>query len=852
MRYRLCLGSALGLALVSTTLARQATPPVSAPGQAEMFNLGLRGVYFVENQGQWSDARVAYGFKTRGLDIAFRESSFTMHLVREVGGSDAIGSTSRADAPTSRARAEAGFWATSLGEERPLPDGRGSSGESAEYDHLTLTVTFPGSNEVQPQAANAQSAKFNYFIGDDESKWASNVPSFGEVIYPNLYDGVDLHIKGEAACGFAAGGILKYEFHVAPGADWSQIRIAYDGIDSLCIDPAGNLQINTSFGTLADAAPVVWQEDGGTAVPAVRALVDASPQINGRDARSTNSAIPARFELIDGHTYRIVLDGPVDPAREIIIDPDVEWMLYIGGSGQDSADGVAFDSAGDVFISGHTTSEDFEGGPHSVSGETDAHVTKVSSAGEILWATFIGGSARDGGDSIAIHQDDSIFVTGDTGSTDFPRRNNSLHGSEIDVFVARLDSQGQLMWATYAGGAGHDEARGIEVDREGNALVGGYTPSADFEGRLNSHHNSYPGRDGYVLKVGPTGVLQWMLYLGGTAEDVGLGLAVDSSGNAFVSGDTGSVDFDGRVNERHGTADDAFVAKVDPSGTLIWVAYVGGSRYDSAGGVAVDTEGNAYVAGDTYSNDFEGHLNVYHGGGDGYVVKLDPNGAVQFMAYLGGTDWDPAVRVAIGPDGNIFVSGDARSDDFPHRLNSRHGWYDAYLVQVSALGRTDWMLYMGGSVDETAWGGLGVDRAGNVYLCGDTQSRNFANHRNEFHGADYDGFLVKVRSRSALAVSSACPAAGPIEIEWNRATPEGLAALLYARSTGTFTIPNNRPCAGNNLGLGANQLQIVFTGNSDANGARILNANAGPDACGAYLQLLDLSTCSTSNVARIE
>ncbi len=854
--------------LVAATMVMAQQP--SSPSASEVMRLGLRGVYFVPNQGQWSDADVHFGLRSRGLDVAFRESSLTMQMSREVDS-------------TSRAREEA---VLDVGRDAPLADTRGSSGESAEYEHLTLTITFPGSNAVLPIGGNPQAAKFNYFVGGEGRETASNVPSFGEVIYENLYDGVDLHIIG-AACGFATGGaadgVMKYEFHVAPGADYAQIRIAYDGIESLCIDDAGNLQINTAFGTLADAAPIVWQEDlhplprlggGGPGrgsscdfieAPANTAAhfsnhphPDPPPQSRGREPESAPSRqyLPARFELCDAHTYRIVLDGPVDPDRELIIDPDLEWMTYLGGSGFESSSGIAVDSAGNALVTGYTISTDFEGRNNSYHGYTgsDAFVVKVSASGVLQWMTYLGGTGWDEGHGIAVDSAGNALVTGFTTSIDFEGRNNAHHpGLYDDAFVVKVSASGLLQWMTYLGGSDWDYGYGIAVDSAGNALVTGYTTSTDFEARNNAHHGGSHDNDAFVVKVSASGVLQWMTYLGGSDWDRGWGIAVDSAGNALVTGYTISTDFEGRRNAYH-AGEDAFVVKISASGVLQWMTYLGGSNNEWGGGLAVDSAGNALVTGSTTSTDFEGRNNASHGGYDAFVVKVSASGALQWMTYLGGSRDDYGDGIAVDSAGNALVTGDTFSYVFEGRNNSHHGGNeDAFALRISDSGQLQWMTYLGGSGRDLGQD-IALDSAGNALVTGYTASTAFEGRNNAHHGGAWDAFVVKLRIADGpqLSVTATCPSGGPIQVTWSGATGGGTIVLLYARNTGSFPIPNGNPCAGTQTGLGSNQIQVAYQGSAGPSGSRTLNSTTGPGPCGGYLQLLDVPTCGTSKVVRVE
>ncbi|MCC6906417.1 MAG: SBBP repeat-containing protein [Phycisphaerales bacterium] len=714
-----------------------------------------------------------------------------------------------------------------------LADASGSLRESADFNHLTLTITFPGSNDVLPEGSNPQTAKFNYFVGGEGRSTASDVPSFGEVVYANLYDGIDLHVMGND------DGVLKYEFHVAPGAEYAQIRIAYDGVDSLCIDEAGNLQINTSFGTLADGAPVVWQASG---------------------TRRTD--ISARFELCDDHTYRIALDCPVDAVRELVIDPDVQWALYLGGSDVDDGPGVAIDRGGNILVSGATLSVDFEGRNNSHHGGPfgpyDAFVAKVNSTGTLEWMTYLGGSMSDASFGVALDSAGNAYVAGGTESVDFAGRTNEFHGGDPfggDAFIAKVASSGDLDWMTYLGSTGHDLGFGIAVDATGNSVVSGEAGANDFEHRNNEHHGGVA--DSFAASVRSDGVVQWMTYLGGSGGELGFGVSIDGLGHAIITGITVSLDFEGRINAHHGPwYYDAYVAKLTTSGALQWMTYVGGTADDLAYAIDTDDAGNAFLTGTTYSADFEGRNNSLRGiQYNAFLVKVTPTGLVQWMTYLGGSNGEDGRAVTVDEDGNAYVTGQTYSEDFEGRVNEPHIGPDAFLAQVPTSGAIAWMRYVGGNNIDSGLG-IAVDNAGTVVISGQTASTDFEHRVNNHHGGrdPNDAFLVKIRVSSGLqlSVAATCPSGGPIQVSWSGATGGGTIVLLYAINTGSFRIPSGNPCAGTQTGLGSNQIQIAYQGSAGQSGSRTVNSTTGPGPCGGYLQLLDIATCGTSNVVRIE
>lgn len=794
MRRTLRLSALAALTITTSTLAG----PVASPPASEKISLGLRGVHFVENQGQWRDSSVRYGFRTRGMEMAFNESALTMHLARR---------SPNAGPGHERAPSES---------EREDP--------TLTWDRLTLEISFPGSHGVMPRGMVPQSARFNYFVGDDESKWAHSVPSFATVVYENLYDGIDLHVAGSES------GVLKYEFHCNPGADYSQIRVHYDGIDSLRIDDAGDLQMDTRFGTLRDRAPLVWQ---GTA--------------------AGDDAVAARFRTLDERTYTIeLLDAP-DAARSIVIDPDLDWMYYVGGTDLDSGSGVACDSDGNVLAVGQTFSEDFDGrlNDHH-GGHDDAFVLKTSPDGQLLWMTYLGGSDSDYGVDVAVDSFDRVLMTGRTTSSDFVGRINESHGGDSDGFVAKLSPEGQLLWMRYLGGSGNEAAGYLALTQSDDVLLAGGTSSTDFEGRIGPYLGG--AQDAFVLKLDGDGNLQWMSYLGGTEWDGGFDVTLDADGAVLIAGRTASSDFAGRTNSYYGGANDMFVARVDQTGALQRMAFVGGSGDDWGRDVKSNADGEVFLSGITGSNDFVGRINTYHGGfTDASISRLTPLFEVQWTTYLGGTDKDSILSAVIDTDGHIIATGQSESQDFVGRSNAKYGGdFDAIALEVDEHGALRWMMYLGGRSIE--WGSdieQSVD--GGFLIAGYTGSLTFEGQRNLAHDRG-EAFLLRLSpgDNPLLRLSSACPYGGRLTISWEGATPGGQVAVLFARLPGSYRIPNRAPCGGTRLALGTILLRIVYRGDAGQDGARTINRFVNSDPCTGYMQVLDLSSCRLSNIERVE
>ncbi|MEB2307753.1 MAG: SBBP repeat-containing protein [Candidatus Brocadiaceae bacterium] len=316
----------------------------------------------------------------------------------------------------------------------------------------------------------------------------------------------------------------------------------------------------------------------------------------------------------------------------------LSYSTYLGGSYYDGGYSIAVDSTGNAYVTGRTYSTDFptkNAIDGSLNGASDAFVTKLAASGASLsYSTYLGGSDWDYGSSIAVDGAGNASVTGYTGSSDFPTKNaidGSLNGAS-DAFVTKLDALGaSLSYSTYLGGSSFDEGYGIAVDGAGNAYVTGNTGSSDFPTE-NAMYESFNGgvTDAFVTKLDASGTsISFSTYLGGNDSDWGMGIAVDSAGNAYVTGETYSSDFptanaiDGSLSGRA----DAFVTKLATSGaSLSYSTYLGGSDHDAGHGIAVDSAGNAYVTGVTYSSDFPTANAMYGtntGSFDAFVAKID-------------------------------------------------------------------------------------------------------------------------------------------------------------------------------------------------------------------------------------
>jgi hypothetical protein len=641
----------------------------------------------------------------------------------------------------------------------------------------TLALRFVGRNpRAIPEGALPLGGEVNYLLGSDPARWTTHLQRYGQVVYRELWRGVELRLHEDA-------GVLKYEFRVRPGANIDDIQLEYTGADALTVDDAGALLIATPTGVLRDSAPVSYQEIDGARV-----------------------SVPSRYVVKggSGRERRFMFDvtGSYRRDRDLIIDPAVAYSTFLGGSSDEIGAGIAVDAGGNTYIVGTTQSPDFPTtvGAFKRTGATsnvsDVFVTKLNATGTALvYSTFIGGSDFDFGDRIAIDGAGNAYITGQTKSSNFPTTANAFDRTfnipgncprcaidNYDAFVTKLNATGSaLVYSTFLGGTDIDHGRGIAVDGAGNAYVIGETVSIDFPttaGAISrTNHGAY---DVFVTKLNASGsALAYSTYLGGTQVDNGERIAVDAAGNAYAMGFTSSIDFPVTAGAFDTTANggfDVFVAKINPAGSaLIYSTYLGGQDSDSGGGLAIDAAGNAYVSGGTASLNFPttpGAFDTLPDGNDAFVTKLNPTGsALVYSTVLGGSTNEGASSVAVDSAGNAWLTGTTSSPDFPVIVGAAdltfNGVADVFVSELSADGST--LLYSSffGGTQSDSGNDLAVDASGNVYVTGHTNSIDFPATTGAFdvvfNGDPSifwgDAFVIKL---AADAATSPPPAPPPV------------------------------------------------------------------------------------------
>jgi hypothetical protein len=617
-------------------------------------------------------------------------------------------------------------------------------------EHQTIVRTrFVGSDPRAAIAGEQELAgKVNYLIGTDPGKWRTNIATYARVRYEALYPGIDLVFHGR-------GGTLEYDFVVAPGADPALIALRIDGAARLKLSPSGDLVIDTPNGALRYRKPFIYQERNGVKQQVAGGYILKSPN-------------RVAFKL-----------ASYDATRALVIDPVIVYSTYVIGSGDlTGVGGIALDTKGNVYLAGVSRGPD-------LGSFWEAYVAKVNSDGTALhYLTYLGGNSEDNATGIAVDASGNAYVTGKTRSTNFPTtagvfqpafHNQNSQFSQQDLFVTKLNSTGTaLLYSTYLGGSGsEDDFAAIAIDSVGNAYVTGRTASSDFPTTPGVFQTS--GWGAFVTKLNSDATaLIYSTYLGTGINDGTFSIAVDASGNCYVTGVTRSTTFPttpAAFQRALRGSSDAFAMKINPQGTaLIYSTYLGGNNDESGNAIAIDSGGNAYVTGSTDSTDFPttpGAFQTVFGGvpNDAFVTKLNADGsALVYSTYLGGGGSDSGGGIAVDAAGSAYVGGRTNSRNFPTTSNafqrSLNGSYDAIVSKLNSDGtRLAYSSYLGGGGSGSQYGQYGtsiaLDGYGNAYVAGATDSNDFPVTQDAVQG-NKDGkqtaaFLVKFKFAATSA-----------------------------------------------------------------------------------------------------
>jgi hypothetical protein len=828
--------------------------PKAAPADFDWTKYGKLPLEFEANQGQTaSDVR----FLSHG-------DGYTLFLT----GQEAV-MTLRQPAPASRSRLDR----TKFGR------ARGNRGTAEKVSVLRMRLEGANPNAAV-SGVDRMATKVNYFIGNDPQKWHTNVPVYSQVKYQSIYPGVDLLFYGNQRH-------LEYDFVVAPGADPKQIALDVHRASKLRVDGHGNLLMHVQGGEVELEKPIIYQDVNG-----------ARREIAGKYAIANNREV--RFAVSD-----------YDHNQPLTVDPVVNYVTYLGGSGAlgDEAFGIALDAAGDAYVTGSTSSTDFpQMNPETSTAPADtaalgtAFVSELNPAGTaLLYSTYLGGSGNgsfgDLGAAIALDTatPPNIYVTGFTGSPDFPVSTNALIGTAPggtstggSGFVTKLipgnTGSAQLGYSSYLGGNTEDEGNGIAVDASGNAYVAGVTLSTDFPTTTNALFSSLQNPNGSAFltvisptaSTGPTSEV-FSTYFGGTNGggaggnlfgDAAFGLTIDTSSNAYLVGTTTSSDFPTKGTAISPCSDDAngsaFVSVINTATPALSYSTCLGAMTSGTvtqgQGIALGPSNVVYATGQTTSADFPVTANsIPAPGGVGlgvvFVSLLNITSATpnKYSTFLGGTNSDFGESIAADTTGNAYLTGFANSTDFPVTQGaliqtSGNGNGTGFVAKINpgGNGQADlvYSSYFGGNgsggINDIS-NGIALSAALNAYITGMAGSSNLPVTsgvlQNKLNSAVSNAFVADLTLAPTI---SASPSSLPFGTQLVGATTAPMFVTVTNNTSSAITLTIPATITGTNPADFAEAAGTCTTSLA-AGGTCTIGATFTPAAAQAYSATLKIS-----------
>ncbi len=592
-----------------------------------------------------------------------------------------------------------------------------------------------------------QSFYSNFYLPQCSSG-ITDVASYKKITIKNIYNHIDWVLypytnnKKET--------FLEYDFVVHPGGDIKNISMQYEGYEKIFLNEQGGIVVKNPVGLLQEFRPYVYQSEKKYKIE--------SNFILKKNVLSFNVA-------------------QFNHEENLVIDPSVAWSTYYGGNSGEFAYGMASDDSDNVIVTGYLSGSALpvQNGFQSTfgGGAWDGFVSKFDSSGTLLWATYFGGSSGDWGTGVAIDGDANVIALGATQSSNMPMLNpsQSTLGGSTDSYIAKFNSAGTLLWSTYYGGSNIENNslhKGIVTDSLNEIIFIGSTQSTDLP-VVNGYQSFLSGsRDAFIAKLDTNGVLLWASYYGGAGDDEALDVASDLFGNIAFTGNTSSSDFpvtSAAFQTAQQGAADAFIVNLDKNGSRKWATYFGGSSDEYGQGICMDKSGSIAISGFTGSVNLPilNAVQASPGGGsfDAFVAKLDSAGNLNWASYYGSSGSDFAYDINIDNWNNFFISGFTDGNNFPvlnEIQSSNAGGYDVFITKFDSSGSVKWATYYGGNTSDYGYN-ICTRKSGCVYVSGNTSSTNFPvkeSYQSLLGGAS-DAFIIKLSDTVFICLSADVP-----------------------------------------------------------------------------------------------
>lgn len=605
-----------------------------------------------------------------------------------------------------------------------------------------FTVELKGAN-LHPTITTEKESAYteNYYLAQCPNG-IIGVHGYEKITYKNVYPNIDWVM-------YSKGGFMEYDFLVHPGGNPEHIELKVKDAESVSITAAGELLMKTSLGEVKEKAPVSF--------------------VDGKK-------IETHFKNLGDGT--IGFDVRAESGKELRIDPSIVWSTYYGGPGLESDGHCASDNHGNVYLTSRTGSSTgiSSGGGFQTNingNKYDVFVAKFNNNGNRIWATYYGGSDQEHAQSCTTDGSGNVYIAGVTSSTDVIAAGgfqNTYAGSD-DAFIAKFSGSGARIWGTYCGGSGYEADIHCCTDSNNNVYLSGTTSSSTgiaaggFQNTLVT--NGLSGVDAFLVKINSTGNRLWGTYYGGESSERGSSCATDAGGNVYLAGKTNSsagvasggfqnTHLNGTLNE------DAFLVKLDGSGSRLWATYYGGILNDWGRTCSTDKFGNVFLAGETWStidiasNGFQMNKS---GDLDGFIIQFDSNGNRLWGSYYGGTKREVILSCSTDGAGSVYITGLTESTSniyFNGFQNTYQGTNDVFIAKISNCGDLVWSSYFGGNANDVGWS-CAADPFGNVFISGYTSSTSgiaLGGYQNQLN-THIDCYLSKIDATTISSVPTA-------------------------------------------------------------------------------------------------
>ncbi len=704
------------------------------------------------------------------------------------------------------------YWLTSSSETEQVKP-------STPQFHLVRMQWLGANPEVEILAEEPDHDVENYYLGHCP-QGITQVRRFQKIIYKNLYPNIDVIFYGKDQN-------IKYDVVVKPEGRPGDFQIKYTGGD-LRLDPQqGTARLEHDEGFLVEGKPMAYQM-----------------------AESGQVSTSAIYQLSEAGVLSFAI-GEYNVQTTLVIDPDLFWSSYYGGSGIEQARGIVAANADEIYLGGFTQSANNigSGGTHqpNLTGGEDAFIAKFNADGQRQWATYFGGDNNDNGQGIAVDNTGQIYLTGNTRSANGIHMNGfqpNLAGGS-DAFLAKFTPDGQLVWGTYLGGTENDEALSVDVKEDQVYVAGNTLSSGSGFITLGIHQTvNAGGEDAFLARFDTDGNRIWTSYYGGTGRDEGLEVRVSPAGEVYLAGiteSTGGIASSGHQNTYSG-GQDAFLVKFDLNGQRQWATYYGGGDLERDVSVAVDEAGQVYLAGGTGSSNnisANGFQNTYGGGAsDSFLAKFNPAGQRQWATYYGGDDTDTQNQItAFGDD--VYMGGFTRSASdfvFAGYQTIYGGGGDGFLAKFNDDGTLEMSTYYGGDGNDGVYA-VTVSDDNSIYIgtaIGQGSNTNvaFNGFQDAYGGATFDAGIAKISDVDPFTVTNINDS-GSGSLRWaiNNANKVSTLKTIEFEVGGTIILASPLPVITDPVTIDGNSAPIPITVNGNNAGAGAIGLHLSASLC---------------------